>query len=227
MNSSAGQDQKQWQRNSRVFQERADEYDSWYKDSLLFTIEAEALRQISTPLPRPGIEIGSGPGRFAQQLGVILGIDPAPAALQHGIKRGIMGIAGIGEQLPIRPGTAGTLYLLFTLCFLAEPKSVLQQCLQALYSDGRLVIGQVPLTSPWGRYLEQKKEQGNPYYRNARLYTVAATLRMLNENGFSLLESYSTLLQPPGSVTRKEIAQPGINEQAGFCILVAGKKENS
>lgn len=218
---------EQWRRNSRIFQERADEYDSWYENSLLFTIETEALKHISTPLPRPRIEIGSGPGRFAEQLGVSVGIDPAPAALQHGMKRGIMGITGVGEQLPIRPGTVGTVYLLFTLCFLAQPESVLRQCLQALKKDGRLVIGLVPLSSPWGQHLERKKKQGNLYYKNARLYTAADTLRMLDGNGFTLLESYSTLLQSPGCVTRKEAAQPGIHEQAGFCILVAGKKEIS
>lgn len=217
---------RQWRQTSRVFQERADEYDSWYEDSLLFTIETLALQQIALPLPRPAIEIGSGPGRFAQQLGVTVGLDPAPAALQHGLKRGIMGVAAVGEQLPLKPGTTGTVYLLFTLCFLAQPEVVLRQCLQALKSDGRLVIGQVPAFSPWGRQLEQKKKQGNPYYRHARFYTVAETLQMLDREGFSLLESYSTLFQAPGSVTDNETAQPGINEQSGFCILVAGKKEN-
>ncbi len=227
MSTSAQQGREQWRQNSRVFQERAEEYNSWYDNSLLFTIEAKAFKHIATSLPQPRIEIGSGPGRFAEQLDVSLGIDPAPAALQHGMKRGIIGIAGVGEQLPLRPKSAGTLYLLFTLCFLAQPKSVLRQCLQVLKSDGRLVIGQVPLSSPWGQHLEQKKNQGNPYYRHARFYTAAETLRMLDETGFTLLESYSTLLQLPGSVKHTETAQPGMNEQAGFCILVAGKKEKS
>ena len=52
-----------WRQAARVFQERADEYDSWYEDSLLFTTELSALQQIATPLPDP--------------------IDQTPAALQR------------------------------------------------------------------------------------------------------------------------------------------------
>ena len=85
---------------AHVFQERAAEYDSWYEDSLLFATELAALQQIASPLPGPKLEIGAGPGRFAEPLGVSVGIDPAPAALQRGLKRGIICVAAIGEQLP-------------------------------------------------------------------------------------------------------------------------------
>ena len=50
---------------------------------------------------------------------------------------------------------------------------------------------------------------------------------MLQQADFSLLESHSTLLRPPGSAERPEVVQQGINEQAGFCVLVAGKKERT
>lgn len=216
----------QWRQAARVFQERADEYDSWYEDSLLFATELSALQQIAQPLPDPKIEIGAGPGRFAEQLGVTTGIDPAPAALQRALKRGIMGVAGIAEQLPIKSETAGTLFMLFTLCFLVDPEQVLNECNRVLKKNGRLVIGQVPVLSAWGQQLENKKKSGNLYYRHARFYTIAATLKMLKQANFTLLESYSTLLQPPDSIEKAETAQQGINEQAGFCILVAEKQEN-
>lgn len=216
-----------WRLAARVFQERADEYDSWYEDSLLFATELSALQQIAIPLPDPKIEIGAGPGRFAEQLGVTAGIDPAPAALQRALKRGIIGIIGIGEQLPIKSGTAGTLFMLFTLCFLVDPEQVLNECHRVLKKDGRLVIGQVPALSAWGQQLENKKKRGNPYYIHARFYTIADTLTMLKQANFTLLESHSTLFQPTDSIERVETAQPGINEQAGFCVLVAEKQENS
>ncbi len=216
-----------WQQAARVFQERADEYDSWYDDNLLFTSELAALQQIDLHLPEPRIELGAGPGRFAEQLGVSTGIDPAPAALQRARKRGIMPVAGIGEQLPIRSEAAGTIFMLFTLCFLVDPHQVLVQCHRALKTEGRLVIGQVPALSAWGQQLARKKKNGNPYYRHARLYTVADTLTMLRQANFRLLESFSTLLHAPGSITEVETAQSGINEMAGFCVLVAEKEENN
>ncbi len=215
-----------WRQAAHVFQERADEYDNWYEDSLLFETELAALQQIELPLPGPKLEIGAGPGRFAEQLGVTVGIDPAPAALQRGLKRGIIGVAAIGEQLPFKSETAGTLFLLFTLCFLGDPGRVLDECRRVLKSDGRLVIGQVPAHSHWGQQLENKKKKGNPYYKHAHFYTIEDTLTILRQADFSLLESHSTLMEPPGSAERLEVAQQGINEQAGFCVLVAGKKAN-
>lgn len=218
---------KNWRQAAHIFQERADEYDSWYEGSLLFETELAALRRIASPLPEPRLEIGAGPGRFAEQLGVTVGIDPAPAALHRGRKRGIIGIGAIGEQLPFKLETAGTIFLLFTLCFLSDPKQVLAECWRVLKSDGRLVIGQVPAYSHLGQQLEEKKKKGNPYYKHARFYTIEDTLKMLKQTGFSLLESHSTLMEPPGSTERLEVAQQGINEQGGFCVLVAGKKERT
>jgi ubiquinone/menaquinone biosynthesis C-methylase UbiE len=216
-----------WQQASRVFQERADEYDSWYDNSMLFANELSALQQITLPLAGPIMEIGAGPGRFAEQLAVTIGIDPAPATLQRAQKRGIMGIAGIGEQLPIRSKTVGTVFILFTLCFLVDPPLVLDECRRILKKDGHLVIGQVPALSAWGRLLDKKRENGNEYYKYARFYSISDTLTMLEQANFTLQDSHSTLLQPPGKTVATETSQPGINEQAGFCVLVAEKQENT
>jgi hypothetical protein len=87
--------QKNWRQAAHVFQERAAEYDNWYEDSLLFETELTALQQITSPLPVPKLEIGAGLGRFAKRLGVTVGIDPAPAALHRGLKRGIIGVSAI------------------------------------------------------------------------------------------------------------------------------------
>ena len=227
MTSSSTTLHKQWQQATRVFQERADEYDSWYDNSMLFANELSALQQISQPLSDPKIEIGTGPGRFAEQLGITTGIDPAPAALQRAQKRGIIVIAGIGEQLPIQSETVGTVFMLFTLCFLADPCLVLDECRRILKKNECMVIGQVPAFSAWGRLLGEKKNNGNPYYKYARFYSIAETLTMLGQAGFTLQESHSTLLQAPGKTVVRETSQPGINEQAGFCIMVAQKQENS
>ena len=214
-----------WQQADNVFQERADEYDSWYEDSILFATELAAIQQISSPLAEPKLELGVGPGRFAAQLGVTIGIDPAPAALRHAVSRGLSGVAGIGEQLPIRSSTAGTLFMLFTLCFLVDPLQVLAECYRVLTKEGCLVIGQIPAQSLWGRDLENKRINGNAFYKYARFYTIEQSVNLLQQAGFTLIESYSTLFQPPGKIERLEPARPGSDEQAGFCVLVARKKE--
>ena len=70
-----------WRQAAGVFDERAAEYDGWFEDSLLFSIECAALQELVTPLLGPKLEVGVGPGRFAEALGVEFGVDPALAPL--------------------------------------------------------------------------------------------------------------------------------------------------
>ncbi len=210
-----------WREIARTFNDRAEEYDRWFADSLLFDIELAALRAIMTDLPRPRLEIGVGPGRFAGTLDVDFGIDPAVSPLQLAGRRGIMGINAIGEQLPLRPAAVGTIFLLFTFCFLADPAVVLRECSRVIKPGGRLVLGIIPQGSSWGMRLGKQGQAGHPYYRHARFRTIAETAALLAAHGFSLLESWSTLLQEPERLINLERPQTGTDEQAGFCVLVA------
>ncbi len=214
-----------WQRVARVYQERAREYDAWYDHSLLFAIELESLLEIEPGLDGPRLEIGSGPGRFGARLGVSVALDPAPAALQLARRRGMMVIAGIGEELPIRSQSIGTIFLLFTLCFLRNPRQVFRECVRALRPGGRLVLGLVPALSPWGKMLRQKKRQGNPFYRYAELKTIAGWREILAQCGLEVIDARSTLFQPPELLRRHERPRNGADERAGFCVLVARAKE--
>ncbi len=213
-----------WREIARTFNDRAEEYDRWFADSLLFDIELAALRAIKTELPRPRLEIGVGPGRFAVALNVGFGIDPAAALLQLAGSRGIMGINAIGEQLPLRSEAVGTIFLLFTFCFLADPAVVLRECSRVMKPGGRLVLGIIPQGSSWGVRLGKQGRAGHPYYRHARFRTIAETAALLAAHGFSLLESWSTLLQEPERQVIPEHPQAGTDEQAGFCVLVASRQ---
>ncbi|NOQ46395.1 MAG: methyltransferase domain-containing protein [Desulfobulbaceae bacterium] len=216
---------KTWRQAAGVFHDRAAEYDSWYDDSLLFNIELAALLAVSPSLHTPKLEIGAGPGRFAGELGVTVGVDPALAALQLGNRRGIMGTAGIGEQLPIRSDAIGTVFLLFTLCFLIRPEEVLQECARVLRKNGRLVIGLIPKNSAWGKMLDRKRREGHAYYKYAHFISIWEATNMLTQCGFSVTDARSTLFQPPEELRQLETPKTGINEQAGFCVLVAEKKK--
>ncbi|MFP7753959.1 class I SAM-dependent methyltransferase [Thermodesulfobacteriota bacterium B35] len=216
-----------WRQVARIYQERAREYDAWYEDSLLFDIELAPLLEIVAGLPRPRLEIGSGPGRFGARLGVELALDPAPAALQLARQRGMMPLAGIGEELPIRGQQIGTVFLLFTLCFLENPRQVFRECTRVLAPGGRLVIGLVPGLSAWGRLLTRKKEEGNPYYRYAEFRTIARWTEMLAECGFTVIDARSTLFQAPENLQHHEPPRSGTDEGAGFCVLVACAKETA
>lgn len=218
---------KTWQQTSRVFNERAAEYDGWFENSLLFDIELAALQELATDLPSPRIELGVGPGRFARQLDIGIGIDPAPAALLIAAERSILGIAGVGEYLPLQTASVGTLSILFALCFLTDPLRVFKECSRVLRSDGLLLVGFIPASGAWGEALTEKKKQKHPFYRHADFKTIGETKHLLEQAGFEVTGSRSTLRQSPKTLKDFEQPQPGVDERAGFCVLAAGKRKDT
>ena len=212
-----------WRQVTRAFHERAAEYDQWFEGTLLFPIELAALEDLP-PLPAPKLEVGVGPGRFARALGVSLGVDAARAPLELARRRGISPAQALGEALPFRSGALGTIFLLFTLCFIEEPRILLRESARVLRREGRLVIGTIPAAGAWGRMLQAKQRQGHPFYRHARLLDPPVLVDWLAEAGFSLLESRSTLFQPPEGLERLEAPRKGIHPEAGFVVLLAGRR---
>jgi ubiquinone/menaquinone biosynthesis C-methylase UbiE len=210
-----------WQHSSQVFHERAEEYDSWFDNSLLFAIEKAAIQTLNISFCQPALEVGVGPGRFAEALQIPLGIDPAMAPLLLAEKRGICTCQAIAEEMPFATSSLGAIFLLFTLCFLKSPTRFLQECARTLRHDAPLVIGFVPADSAWGRNLRQKKEHRHPFYQSARFSTIAQVQQLLTGHGFHICKSASTLYQTPGKLVECEQAKLGLDEQAGFVVIVA------
>jgi ubiquinone/menaquinone biosynthesis C-methylase UbiE len=215
----------QWRNTAEPFDALSSEYDGWFDNNPIFRIELAALHAVREILPHPFMEIGVGPGRFARKLNIDIGIDPAISPLKLARSRSILGIRAIGEQLPIRSGSIGTVFILFTLCFLADPVAVLQECARIMQRDGRLVIGMIPGLSGWGQVLAGKKKENNPFYRHAQLRSIAEVCAMLSGTGFSIIESWSTLFQSPDGALADESPRQGHEEHAGFCVLVMTKEE--
>ena len=213
-----------WRKASGVFHERAKEYDQWYEDSLLFQIELATLKDIKTNLPEPKLEIGIGSGRFAHELGVSFGIDPALNALKISRDRGLAVCRSVGEELPLQRNSIGTAYMLFALCFMADPKAVLDECHRVLKREGHLVVGMISEPSPWGKFLQAKKAERHPFYQYARFYVPSMVQTMCQEVGFDVVEKRSVLLQKPGNVKQFESSREGLVDGAGFVVIVARRK---
>lgn len=211
-----------WRQSSRVFDRKAAEYDSWFEESLLFEVELAALKEIETPLLGPKLEIGVGPGRFAREIDVAFGVDPAINPLYLSQKRGISVIQAIGEELPVGSSRMRTVYLLFALCFFADPLQVIKESSRVLQEGGHLVLGMIPLAGPWGQALEKKKD-GHPFYEHARFYDMIVVESWLKDAGLQLVEARSSLFQPPDSLKGFEHSRSGVSPDAGFWVLVARK----
>ena len=208
-----------WRKSSSVFHERADEYDSWFEDSLLFDIEAATIRALAVPASSPALEIGVGPGRFARELGSDFGSDPAMAPLHLAASRDIKVCQAIGESLPFPSNCFTRVSILFTLCFVQNPAQVLGECHRILKKDGHLILGFVPATSLWGKALLKKKETGHPFYEHAHFFSVKKCEDLIRNVGFSIINSSSSLYQKPGEVSTMETPCFKRDKKAGFIAL--------
>jgi SAM-dependent methyltransferase len=209
------------------FDDLALEYDAWFDNEgrLIFFIEVQAFRTLLPSLPKPWLEIGVGSGRFAQALGIETGIDPSYRLVEMARRRGINAFLGRGEQGLFDEESFGTVFLIATLCFLDSPLDVLREANRILMPDGKTVLGLVLRESHWGKLYQQKKGEGHRFYRHATFYKFDEVIRLLVQAGFITEKIVSTLFQKPGKVQHAEEPREGYYPDAGFAIIVAGKRE--
>jgi ubiquinone/menaquinone biosynthesis C-methylase UbiE len=212
---------------SEVFYRYASEYDAWYDTEAgksIFSIEVDCLKPLLHRFGRPYLEIGVGPGRFAEALGIEYGIDPAPAMLQMAKARGVKVIEGTGEELPFPDKMFGGILIAFTLCFMDNPQKALQEAWRVLRTEGGLILGLILRDSPWGEFYTNKGKDGHPIYSKARFFSKVEVDDLLQHSGFKVLEYRSTLFQPPGQkYYRHESPVSGYQQSAGFVALVSLK----
>ena len=98
---------------------------------------------------------------------------------------------------------------------------MLFRSIRVLRPEALLIIGLVPADSSWGLHLRRKKKQGHPFYQAARFSTIAQVQQLLTRHGFQIRQSTSTLYQKPENLVEWEGARPGMDEEAGFVVMVA------
>jgi SAM-dependent methyltransferase len=208
-----------------VFNFLASDYDAWFEQEgrLIFASEVEALKQVLPLLPKPWIEIGVGSGRFAQALGIDIGLDPSSELLKIARNRSISAFLGRGEEMPFQDGVFGTAFFIVTLCFLDSPSRTLSEAVRLLKSEGKLVLGLVLKESPWGQLYQMEKQRGHRFYKYARFYSYDEVDMFLMQTGFSIEKVVSTLFQNPGEVNHIELPRQGFSRDAGFTVILAGK----
>ncbi len=199
----------------RLFEEYADRYDAWFdkrENKPLFEEEVSTLRM----LRRGGLslEVGVGSGRFACQLGIEIGIDLSRKLLMKAKERGVEVILADAHLLPFRNGSFEEVYLIFTICFLRDPASVLREVARVLRSDGYLVIGFIPRSSPLGRLYREKGRRGHPFYRVARFYDPEEVKTLAHKAGFKLESILSSLCGCEGLVVK------GWRPNCSFCSMI-------
>ncbi len=212
---------------ANAFDRQAAAYDRWFEENPLYLAELACLRRFQEKWPAPRLEIGVGPGRFAQALGIRFGVDLAVAPLRLARGRGVLACRAAGEALPFAARSFATVALLFTWCFLAEPALVLAEARRVLRPAGVLALAIIPPFGPAGRHVRQRRTAGHPLYRHAQLQEPQAVLALIAESGFAVEEVRSVLAVEAAADTARyeEGCVAGIQEQA-VCLIVAARREN-
>ncbi len=208
------------------FDAAAADYDGWFEadGKLVFETEVRALEQVLPNLPRPWLEIGSGSGRFTDSLGIDVGIDPSAGLLRLATGRKAGALRGRGEQLPFAEATFGAVFIIVALPFVEWPLSVLRETRRVLQPGGKMVLAEIPRTSPWGQLYDAEGKDGHPIYSIASLRSYPELINVVERGGFGLEKIVSTLVQAPGEVGEVEQPRTGLALGAGFVVLVAGKR---
>ena len=206
---------------SEVFDKNALEYDRWFeRHKIEYAQELKAIREV-LPKGGEGVEIGAGTGRFAQPLGISLGIEPSKAMRSIAFNRGVNVIAGTAESLPIDDGLYDFALLVTTVCFLDTPELAFREVYRILKADGFIIVGLIDKDSILGKKYDEKKSESK-FYKDANFHSIEEIRKELEKSGFTNLEYVQAIL--PGDVDEYlelEIKQ-GYGE-GSFVVLRAQK----
>lgn len=212
------QSREQAMTKTKPFDEQADEYDAWFeKHPDLYQAELEALRSF-IPTSGGGVEIGVGTGRFAVQLGISVGVEPAPRMAELARQRGIEVLDGVAEALPLADSSFDFAVMITAVCFLDDVAQAFREACRILKPNGTLVIGFIDRKSEMGQQYNRKKAQSG-FYSDATFYSVSELEALLTKAGFSHFAYRQTLM--PGESTDLTVREG--HGSGGFVVIQAHK----
>ena len=210
--------------NDNPFETRAREYDAWYdRFPNLFRSEVLAVRAL---LPPPGrwVEVGVGTGRFAAELGIHLGVEPADAMAVLARNHGIEVIDGHAEALPLGSESVDAVFFITTLCFVKDLNLALCEALRILRPGGCCIVALLPLDSPLGQITHTHASE-DAFFRYAKLRTKSEIFRILRAAGFTVQQTVQTLLGSPEDFDL-EIQVPISGHDRGSFIVICSSRSS-
>ena len=204
-----------------VFQKHFVQYEEWFTENR-WIYEAE-LRAVKALIPEKGlgIEIGVGTGRFAQPLGIKIGIEPSGRMKKIAQKRGIQVLDGVAEELPFSNSGFNFALMVTTVCFVDDIDKSLQEAYRILSQDGFLIIGLVDRNSSVGQiYLSHQSE--SVFYKDATFFSVDELIKIMTQIGFRNFDFRQTIFQSLSETTENVPVKHGYGE-GSFVVIRATK----
>ncbi|MFA5069190.1 MAG: class I SAM-dependent methyltransferase [Candidatus Omnitrophota bacterium] len=205
---------------NNIFDLHSKQYDAWYsRHEFAFLSEIEAIKKVLPPAGN-GLEIGVGTGRFASSLGIATGVDPSNEMLRIAKKRGVNTHLGFGETLPFPNKVFDYVAVIITLCFVENPKEVVEEIHRVLKKNGKIIIGIVDRESFLGKFYQHKESM---FYKKARFFSVTEVTELLKESDFSPFSCYQTISILPNDMKSVEKSKKGFGK-GGFVVIAAKKR---
>ena len=176
------------------FEENSDMYDEWFERNCdVYNAEIDAIRQLIPSSDSKGVEIGVGSGKFAEPLGIKLGVEPSEKMAAKAKMRGINVYQGVAEDLPFSDGEFDFVLMVTTICFVDDIARAFSEAQRILKSGGCIIVGFVDKESELGRqYLEKRRK--SKFYKNATFFSTQEVLRYLKEAGFRTTKIKQTII---------------------------------
>ena len=204
------------------FEKYVEQYEEWFVENR-WVYEAE-LRAVKAMLPARGrgVEIGVGTGRFAEPLGIKIGVEPSRRMREIAQKRGIQALDGVAEELPFNNCKFDFVLMVTTVCFVDDINKVLLEAHRVLSHGGILIIGFVDRDSIVGQtYLSRQNE--NVFYKEATFFSIGELIELMDQAGFIDLIFNQTIFKGLSETTRNESVKVGYGE--GSFVVVCGRKK--
>lgn len=201
-----------------AFETHSDAYDEWFViNSDLYAAELKIVRQMLPESTDKGLEVGIGSGKFAEPLGIKLGVEPCEQMAEKARRLGIEVHPGVAEALPFADNSFEFVLLVTTICFVDDVLKTFQEALRVLQPGGCLLVGFVDRDSEMGAQYEANREKSR-FYREATFFSTQELLHSLKEAGFTDLNSKQTLIPntPQGTI------RDGFGE--GAFVVIKGVK---
>lgn len=201
------------------FDRLPDEYDAWYDANRgayraeLFAVE-HAIPDSFDPGGDRALEVGVGTGRFADGLGIPVGVDPARGSLELARERGVDSIQGVAESLPVATDAVDLAVVVTVLAFVDDREAALAELHRVLAPDGALVVAILDRESPLGADYEDRQGEKS-YYAEADFLSSDEACAALETAGFTVDQRLQTIFDDPADLETNPVKSAEVREGHG------------
>ena len=203
-----------------AFDTQVGRYEGWFeKNNLAYESQVEAVRSVLPP--GSGIEVGVGTGRFAEPLGIKLGVDPSESMREVAREKGIDVVPGVAEDLPFPDKSLDFVLMVTVICFFDDVPEAFKEAHRVLKPDGSLIVAFIDRGTPTGKVYDFNKHD-SAFYQEATFYSAGEVKAMLEGAGFASTKFVQTIFKDPREMTELEPVKEGSGEGV-FCVGKAVK----